>query len=112
MYFNKRYERSGNLFQGKFKAKHIDNDEYLKYLISYVHLNPIKLIDQKWKENGIKNKKQSEKYLGKYSYSSYLDYIGLTRVENKIINKSSLPEYFETIKDFETNVTEWLSYNS
>src|SRR3989338_2651048 len=26
MYFNKRYERTGSLFQGRFKAKHIDND--------------------------------------------------------------------------------------
>lgn len=110
MYFNKRHDRSGNLFQGKFKAKHIDNDEYFKYLISYIHLNPIKIIDPKWMEDGIKNKDTSEKYLDNFPYSSYLDYIGFNRMENKIINNKALPDYFEMPKDFKANVTEWLSY--
>ncbi|MBU2575815.1 transposase [Patescibacteria group bacterium] len=39
---NKKYERSGVLFQGSFKAKHIDREEYLIYLCQYIHLNPIK----------------------------------------------------------------------
>jgi len=53
MYFNKSKQRTGALFQGKFKAKHASiNDNYLKYLVAYIHLNPIKLIDAQWKENG------------------------------------------------------------
>ena len=39
---NKKYERSGVLFQGSFKAKHIDKEEYLIYLCRYIHLNPVK----------------------------------------------------------------------
>src|SRR3989344_8568343 len=35
MYYNKKYQRSGALFEGKFKAEHADNDNYLKYLFSY-----------------------------------------------------------------------------
>ncbi|KKR29667.1 MAG: hypothetical protein A3C62_00360 [Candidatus Zambryskibacteria bacterium RIFCSPHIGHO2_02_FULL_39_16] len=38
-YFNAKYHRSGALFQGKFKAIHIDTDEYLLYLSAYVNLN-------------------------------------------------------------------------
>ena len=38
MYFNKKYERTGVLFEGKFKARHADSDEYLKYLFAYIHL--------------------------------------------------------------------------
>ncbi len=34
MYFNTRHERSGALFQGKFKSTHAGEDRYLKYLIS------------------------------------------------------------------------------
>lgn len=41
MYFNKRYERVGPLFQGRFKAKNIDKDEYLTHLSRYIHLNPL-----------------------------------------------------------------------
>ena len=41
MYFNNRYDRSGALFQGKFKAKHIDSDQYLKQILAYVTHNYI-----------------------------------------------------------------------
>jgi putative transposase len=53
MYFNKKNERTGTLFQGRYKATHVADDRYLRYLISYIHLNPIKLIEPKWKETGI-----------------------------------------------------------
>jgi len=38
-FFNKRYKRSGSLFQGAFKAVHINSDEYLLHLSAYVNLN-------------------------------------------------------------------------
>ena len=38
-YFNKKYDRSGVLFQGGFKAVHIDSNEYLLHLSAYVNLN-------------------------------------------------------------------------
>ena len=44
MYFNKKYERTGSLFEGPFKAKRIDTDEYLKYIFSYIHLNRKQII--------------------------------------------------------------------
>ncbi len=39
MYFNEKYERSGSLFEGRYKAKHINSNEYLLYLGAYVNLN-------------------------------------------------------------------------
>jgi len=38
-YFNKKYERSGSLFQGAFKAVHVDNNDYLLWLAGYVNGN-------------------------------------------------------------------------
>ncbi len=38
-YFNTRHKRSGALFQGKFKAKLINSNEYLLHLSVYVNLN-------------------------------------------------------------------------
>ena len=38
-YFNHQHKRSGVLFQGKFKAKHLSTDEYLLYASCYVNLN-------------------------------------------------------------------------
>lgn len=111
MYFNKRNERSGALFQGKFKATHVADDRYLRYLISYIHLNPIKLIEPNWKETGITNQARAEQYLEKYAPSSYLDYSGKQRPEGIILKREVLPEYFSSGTDFKTFVTEWLTYN-
>lgn len=38
-YFNRKYNCSGSLFQGKYKAVHINSDEYLLHLSVYVNLN-------------------------------------------------------------------------
>ncbi len=40
MYFNRRYERSGRLFEGIFKASRVTNDSYLMHLTRYIHMNP------------------------------------------------------------------------
>lgn len=39
MYFNKKYDRSGSLFQGRFKAAHIKDNGKLFYLTTYVNCN-------------------------------------------------------------------------
>jgi putative transposase len=110
MYFNKRHERSGVLFQGKFKATHVADDRYLRYLISYIHLNPVKLIEPKWKETGIIDKAGAKKYLDAYPYSSYPDYSDTKRPERMILSQDALPEYFSSGADFKTFVTEWLTH--
>ncbi|OGF61597.1 hypothetical protein A2662_04240 [Candidatus Giovannonibacteria bacterium RIFCSPHIGHO2_01_FULL_45_33] len=58
-YFNQHNKRSGALFQGKFKAKHIDSNEYLLNASIYVNLNykvhqlggrAAKLVKSSWEE--------------------------------------------------------------
>ena len=110
MYFNKRYDRNGGLFQGKFKAKHADDDRYLSYLFAYVHLNPVALVEKDWREKGIVNRKGAEVFLKGYALSSFLDYAGDERLESAIINKNALPDYAETRRGFERLVTDWLDY--
>jgi putative transposase len=38
-YFNEKYGRSGGLFQGPYKAKHITTNEYLLHVVTYTNLN-------------------------------------------------------------------------
>ena len=98
MYFNKKYNRTGSLFEGKFKSKHIEKENYFNYLFSYIHLNPVKLIQKNWKENGIFDKNMAVDFLNKYKYSSFLDFSGIKRKESKIINKSLLPAHIVNAK--------------
>jgi len=42
IYFNNKYKRVGPLFQGRFKSWFVYNEAYLKALVKYIELNPIK----------------------------------------------------------------------
>jgi len=112
MYFNKKYSRVGPLFQGRFKAQHVGNDNYLKYLFAYIHLNPVKLIEPEWKEKGILNMKRTETHLNNYRFSSHADYKGIIREENAILTVNEFPEYFTKPREFGDFIEEWLSYGN
>jgi putative transposase len=112
MYFNTTNSRTGTLFEGKFKALHINNDNYLKYLFAYIHLNPIKITNPSWKEFGTSDFKKIKKYLEQYTYSSYLDYLNKNRVEKLILNKEAFPKYFSSINGFEHFINEWLVFKN
>jgi REP element-mobilizing transposase RayT len=40
--FNKAYHASGTLFQGRFQARLVDTERYLRHLCRYIHTNPVK----------------------------------------------------------------------
>ncbi|MFM2357528.1 MAG: hypothetical protein RJA61_265 [Candidatus Parcubacteria bacterium] len=110
MYFNRKYERNGSLFQGKFKSEHITQDTHLNYLFSYIHLNPVKLVDSQWKERGLKDLLKTKDFLKNYTHSSYLDYQGFIRDQQKILTKEVFPDYFSEKRDFDKFIEDWLQY--
>ena len=42
IYFNKKYKRSGHLWQGRFKSWYVTDEAYLYTLILYIEQNPLK----------------------------------------------------------------------
>ncbi|MHB1316491.1 MAG: transposase [Minisyncoccota bacterium] len=112
MYFNTKYDRSGALFEGNFKAQHLDNDNYLKYQYTYIHLNPIGIIDDGWKEKVLKNKNKAKSFLSAYRYSSFFEYKypNKDREESHILNQINFPEYFANNIEFEDMVEEWINF--
>jgi len=109
-YFNQKRQRTGALFEGCFGAQHAHNDEYLKYLFAYIHLNPVKLIlGNDWKEKKIADMAEVQKFINEYYYSSYPDYAGLSRVSGRIINPEAFPQYFSSKKEFKYSMFEWLN---
>lgn len=92
MYFNKRHDRVGPLFQGRYKAVLINDENYLLHLSRYIHLNP-----QEYTKDIVS------------AYSSYADYVGFRKtawVKPNIIlsyfENSPVPEIRKnnTYKDF------------
>lgn len=109
MYFNKINERKGRLFETNFQVKHINSDEYLRYIHAYIHLNPIKIIEPAWKEVGVKNVSAVREFLNNYCYSSYNNYLSSTTGDG-ILNTSVYP-YFEDKKEFEEYLNDWITYH-
>jgi putative transposase len=72
--FNARHRRSGHLFQGRFKAQLVEADEYARWLVEYVHLNPVR---PRRKHEPIGRERAAE--LDRYVWSSHRDYTGLQR---------------------------------
>jgi putative transposase len=42
MYFNRRYQRTGTLFEGRYRATIIDTERYWYTCMRYVELNPVR----------------------------------------------------------------------
>jgi len=47
-YFNKKYKRSGSLFESKYKASMIENEPYLQHITRYIHMNPKHWLTYEW----------------------------------------------------------------
>lgn len=110
-YFNLKYGRTGGLFEGAFKAEHIDNEPYAMYLFSYIHLNPLKLIQKDWKEIGIKDKNRAIEFLDSYIWGSYKDYSSeAQRLQSKIIRKDILHSHLSNIKDFKKDIFNFINF--
>lgn len=108
MYFNKKYERTGALFAGPFKSKHIPEDDYFKHVISYVHLNPVELYEPRWKTGG-GNLREIEKFLNSYRYSGLADFLGKKRAENSIV-AGTLASFFDSLPTTDEMLTEAQEY--
>lgn len=76
-YFNEKYDRSGALWQGKYKKVHIQNDAHFLYVPHYIHANPLDMSYPEWRNQGIKNTKTMWETLLKYKWSSLRDYMGI-----------------------------------
>ena len=91
MYFNEKRGRSGSLFQGRFKANHINSNEYLLYASAYVNLNN-------------KVHKYSSEALTKSSWEEYIE----AKSDFGFCNKDLTLGQFKNRKDYDTFALESL----
>ena len=82
-YFNFKNNRSGYLFQGRYKAIHVKSDSYLLWLSGYINGNA-----------EIHRIAKAENWI----WGSYLDYTGKRR--GMLCNKNIILSQFETIEEY------------
>lgn len=90
-YFNRKYDRIGNLMVKPFRAKHIFDDAYLRHVVQYVHLNPAEIFEHGWKQGRVSAVGKLKASLSDYSHSSLPDYF-LAPESNTRPQKSILDE--------------------
>ncbi len=81
-YYNRKYQRIGPLFQGRYKASIIDVDSYLQHISRYIHRNPsdyshykyssYKAITEEWNVNWLSSTELLETFEG--TLSDYVDF--------------------------------------
>ncbi|HEY4504953.1 MAG TPA: transposase [Candidatus Paceibacterota bacterium] len=108
MYFNIKYARTGVLFQGTFRSKHVDQDEYLRHLATYIHMNALDMHQASWKQSGISNKKIAIDFLESYKYHSLPDHVGVDRTEGVLLNKDHFPVYYKKSEDMLSDIDDWM----
>ena len=72
-YYNRKHQRVGHLYQGRYKSIIVDKDSYLITLSRYIHLNPVRT--KEMEETSLIEK---EGYLKGYKWSSLPGYIDST----------------------------------
>ena len=83
---NKKYQRTGHLFQNRFSSETVDNEKYLLTVIRYIHQNPVKA-------KMVSNIEQ-------YNYSSFQQYYLYYNEQPSIIDAELIQYYFKTFEEF------------
>lgn len=89
-YFNYKYDHSGRIFQGPFQSKLVDNDAYLKKIIPYINLNPLK-------HSVVKD-------INDWPYTSHHEY--LDKAKFKLVDEDYLIDFDEYNEDVEFYIKE------
>lgn len=109
LYFNKKHNRVGPLWQGRFKRVRVSSNEQLAHLVCYIHSNSLELWKHNWKEKKLSKSeiKEALKFLEKYRWSSHLDYLGIKNFPS-LISKEFLLEFFNGTEGYKKFFIDWL----
>jgi len=83
---NRKYERTGHLFQNRYLSEKVETESYLLTVLRYIHQNPVKA--------GI------VRDISDYEWSSYNNYYQLYKGQSNLINGDLIRAYFETFEAF------------
>ena len=89
---NKRFDRTGALFQGQFQAKPVTTYKHLLTLCAYIHANPVK--------DGLAASPEM------WDYSNYLEWMGLRN--GTLVNREFIAENFGTAEEYGKFVAEYI----
>ena len=99
-YFNTKYEETGRLFQGAYKACRVDKDNYLQYLLAYVQVKNVLELYPGGLKNAFANFDDAYEFALQYPYSSLGAYFSSDHITSPIIITDMCKETFKNKKEF------------
>ena len=89
---NKRYGWTGTLFEGRYKARHVDSETYLRHLCRYIHANPVLA--------GLVSRPEA------WLYSNYQDWIGLR--PGRLVDHDFIADHFGDPTSYASSVADFI----
>jgi putative transposase len=89
--YNKRYQHSGTIFEGRYKTVMVEQESHLKHLCRYVHLNPVK--------DGIVS------HVEDWPYCNYPEWIGIRN--GTLVDRDFIKAYFGQAEDYKKFVLDF-----
>ena len=93
-HFNNKYQESGGLFQGSYKAKTVEEDEYLEHLSVYIQVKNAFEMYPGGIEKAVKEFDKAYEFASNYSYGSLSNYAGKMNKNSVIVEKELLGNMF------------------
>lgn len=90
--YNKMYDHSGTLFEGRFKAKPVQASSYLLHLCRYIHGNPVK--------DGLVTNPAD------WPYSNYLEWIG--ERSGSLVDREFINDQFDNPEEYKKFLFQYL----
>jgi len=111
-YFNKKYDRTGTLFEGRYKIKRIKSDTQLENNFVYIITNPVEILESGWKENKIEDPRRAISFLeNDYRWSSYWDYLGKQNFST-LTNRDFFNKLFENKENIQGRINDWINFKA
>lgn len=106
-YFNEKFNRTGALFEGRYRLVPVIDESHFTYLPYYIHLNPLDLIFPEWRTDQVVNAKKAMEFLETYRWSSHLDYLGKNNFPS-ITQREFLTGILGEPAKYRENMGDWL----
>lgn len=91
--YNKRYGRSGTLFEGPYRVRLVDEETYVRHLCRYIHASPVK--------DGLVAR------LEDWPYSNYLEWMGLR--SGTLFDREFVQDHFESPASYREFVLDYVA---
>lgn len=106
-YVNKKYDRSGRLFQSGYKSESVETEGHLLHLSRYIHLNALQYIFPNWKRELV-NVERAKNFLRNCKWSS-LRYV-FSADSDSWVDCRIIEDEFKDYSDYERFLEDWIRY--